>query len=390
MLFRFSLYGFLKNQRYFEPFLVLLLLDAGLSFLAIGSLITLREGTIAALEIPSGAVADRFGRRRAMVGSFVAYLVSFPIFATASSYAGFATAMVLFGVGEAFRTGTHKAIIFSWLKRQGRSEDKTKVYGYTRSWSKLGSATSALIGAGLVLWSGSYEAVFWLAMVPYAVGLLNLATYPGELDRDGDLPPPPVGALLRTAFGQGFGPGPVRRLILESMAFDGLFASMKDYLQPVLLAIALAWTTDALDETQRTAVLVGLVYFGLFLLAAAASRHAHRLARPRAIWLAAAAAYGTLLVGIEAVAVVGFVALYALQNIWRPVLVSRIDDVSDSAAGSTLLSVESQARRLTTMVLAPLLGWAVDTTGAFWPLGAVGLVAAVCATLAPHDARPGD
>jgi uncharacterized membrane protein len=174
------------------------------------------------------------------------------------------------------------------------------------------------------------------------------------------------------------------------MAFDGLFASMKDYLQPVLLAIALAWTTDALDETQRTAVLVGLVYFGLFLLAAAASRHAHRLARPRAIWLAAAAAYGTLLVGIEAVAVVGFVALYALQNIWRPVLVSRIDDVSDSAAGSTLLSVESQARRLTTMVLAPLLGWAVDTTGAFWPLGAVGLVAAVCATLAPHDARPGD
>ena len=29
MLFRFSLYGFLKNQRYFEPFLVLVLLDKG-------------------------------------------------------------------------------------------------------------------------------------------------------------------------------------------------------------------------------------------------------------------------------------------------------------------------------------------------------------------------
>ena len=30
MLFRFSLYGFLKNQRYFEPFLVLVFLEKGL------------------------------------------------------------------------------------------------------------------------------------------------------------------------------------------------------------------------------------------------------------------------------------------------------------------------------------------------------------------------
>jgi uncharacterized membrane protein YfcA len=41
MLFRFSLYGFLKNQRYFEPFLVLAFLEKGLSFFEIGLLITL-------------------------------------------------------------------------------------------------------------------------------------------------------------------------------------------------------------------------------------------------------------------------------------------------------------------------------------------------------------
>ena len=35
MLFRFSLYGFLKNQRYFEPLLFLVLVDKGLSFTAI-------------------------------------------------------------------------------------------------------------------------------------------------------------------------------------------------------------------------------------------------------------------------------------------------------------------------------------------------------------------
>ena len=36
MLFRFSLYGFLKNQTYFEPFLVLAFLEKGLNFGMIG------------------------------------------------------------------------------------------------------------------------------------------------------------------------------------------------------------------------------------------------------------------------------------------------------------------------------------------------------------------
>ena len=39
MLLRFSLYGFLKNQRYFEPFLILAYLQLGLSFFEIGLLI---------------------------------------------------------------------------------------------------------------------------------------------------------------------------------------------------------------------------------------------------------------------------------------------------------------------------------------------------------------
>ena len=66
MLFRFCLYGFLKNQRYFEPFLMLVFLDRGLSFFVIGLLVACRDVTVNVLEIPSGVVADSFGRRRSM------------------------------------------------------------------------------------------------------------------------------------------------------------------------------------------------------------------------------------------------------------------------------------------------------------------------------------
>ena len=61
MLFRFSLYGFLKNQRYFEPFILLAFMQKGLSFAMIGLLIGFREICINIMEIPTGAVADVAG-----------------------------------------------------------------------------------------------------------------------------------------------------------------------------------------------------------------------------------------------------------------------------------------------------------------------------------------
>jgi len=134
MLLRFSLYGFLKNQRYFEPFLILVFLEKGLSFFMIGLLIAFREVMINLFEVPSGLVADLYGRRRAMITSFAAYVVSFVVFALSQRLAPLFLAMLFFAIGEAFRTGTHKAMIFAWLRQQGREHERTRVYGYTRSW----------------------------------------------------------------------------------------------------------------------------------------------------------------------------------------------------------------------------------------------------------------
>ena len=146
MLFRFSLYGFLKNQRYFEPFLVLALLEKGLGFFEIGLLIGFRELTVNVLEIPSGAVADVWGRRRSMIVSFSAYIVSFLALGWGTHLGFLFLAMFFFAIGDAFRTGTHKAMIFQWLRLEGRLDERTRVYGFTRSWSKLGSAVSVLLG----------------------------------------------------------------------------------------------------------------------------------------------------------------------------------------------------------------------------------------------------
>ena len=85
MLFRFSIYGLLKNQRYYEPFLILALREKGLSFFQIGILIGFREICINLFEVPSGTVADLYGRRLAMICSFSVYIVSFLLFGWSQS-----------------------------------------------------------------------------------------------------------------------------------------------------------------------------------------------------------------------------------------------------------------------------------------------------------------
>ena len=62
---RFSLYSFLKNQRYFEAYFLLAMLAKGLGFAEIGLLVACREIVVNLCEVPSGAIADASASRAA-------------------------------------------------------------------------------------------------------------------------------------------------------------------------------------------------------------------------------------------------------------------------------------------------------------------------------------
>jgi len=393
MLFRFSLYGFLKNQQYYDPFLLLVFLEKGLSFAQIGLLIGFREICINVMEIPTGAVADVVGRRRCMIFSFLAYIASFLVFGLAGSIWALFAGMFCFSIGEAFRTGTHKAMIFDWLSRQGRADEKTKVYGLTRSWSKMGSAVSAVIAAVLVFLTGKFSSVFLLCIVPYVINIINFLTYPRYLD--GPTGRASVGRIVRSLYhtlAQSARSRPLRRLLAESMCFEGTFKVCKDYLQTIVKATALALPLMAgYQMQQRTAVLAGPVFLLLFLVSSWASRHAHVLAdragseQRGAVWLwwAYLAVFVAVTVtnglGFPGLSIPAFVLLAVIQNFWRPMLISRFADHADPERQATVLSIESQGKSLFAAGLAPLLGLAVDRMPLdmrFLPVGLVGVVIA--------------
>jgi len=396
MIFRFSLYGFLKNQKYYELFILLAFLEKGLSFTTIGLLMGFTALCIAILEIPTGAVADVVGRRRSMIFSFIAYIASFLFLGLTSRLGLLFVAMALFSIGEAFRTGTHKAMIFDWLARQGRDDEKVRVYGFTRSWSKIGSAVSAVIAAILVFTTGRYSNIFLFSIVPYLANIVNFLGYPTYLDgpRSESANIRGIAALLFRSLRRSVAIPSLRGLIVESMGFGGVFKVCRDYIQPVIRAAALA--TPLLvgrTDLERTAVLVGVIGIVLFSLESAASRHSDALARragspakgARWLWwmnLACFAALaGSLLLGPAALAgaIAAFVALAVLQNFWRPIQVSRFTAHADPAETATVLSIESLTKSIFAAIAAPGLGFAIDAMPPrykFLPVSVLGLVVA--------------
>lgn len=390
MLFRFSLYGFLKNQKYYEPFLILFFIDKGLSFFQIGLLIAFRELAVTIMEIPSGAMADCHGRRLTMAGSMAGYILSFIVFSFSSSIPLLFAAMFFFAIGDAFRTGTHKAMIFKWLENHGRLSEKTKVYGYTRSWSKAGTALSSILAAALVWKSGAYSSVFLFCIPPYLVNLFNLLSYPKDLEgsESGSSSIRDSFEMLKSTLKDAAAFGPLRRLIGETMGYEGVHKVTADYVQPVIAAMALSIPFfSGLRGDRGSAALAGGIYFLLALIGIFGARFSHRFVSwtgsdSRAVFLLWRWGFLAYLLMVPALlmrwyvaAVAIFICLELLQNFWRPLQVGRFDGVSKGSRRATVLSIESQAKSLSAMVYAPMVGFLADRLG-LWTVGAAGALVA--------------
>ena len=380
MFYRFSAYGFLKNLRFFEPFIILIFRANGLSFLQIGLLYSIRDLTNNLMEIPTGILADSFGRRRAMVLAFTSYILSFFVFYLFEDFYVYALAMVFFGLGEAFRSGTHKALILEYLKHHNMLDLKVSYYGRTRGASQLGSAFNSLIAAGLLFYTGNYRMMFLAAIVPYILDLLNLATYPKFLDGevllfDKNTLWTQTKATLKDFKGI-FTDRHAMRSILNSASFTALFKITKDYLQPILETFALALPILLfVSDVERSGMVIGVIYFFIYLLTSYASRNSDLVSQR--FGNLASAINMTFLVGVGFLFIAGlatwlnfviisilvFLGFYILQNLRKPMNVAYVSDQISQRVMASGLSIEAQFTTILVAIFAPILGALADTFG---------------------------
>lgn len=376
---KFSFYGLLKNLKFFEPFLYIFFLSLGFSYLQIGGLISIREITKNILEVPSGIFADHYGRKKSLQICFVLYIMSFVLFYFGNLYLIISLAMIIFGIAEAFRSGTHKAIIFLYLDKNDISEKKTEVYGRTRSYSLIGSAISALIGGFIVFVESDYRLIFLFSILPYILDFILISSYPDYLDgaKNNKL-------SFKILYSSGleslkkliFRLKDLRKGIINSGVYDGFFKVLKDYLQPVLKIeiISLPLFLNIAEE-KRLSVLLGLSYAVIHLISSYGSRNAFKLKNAFAesskilnlFYIVTALIIAfigiTINSGYTLIIIILFVLFYVLRSIRRPVMVDYIADIIEEKERATMLSIESQFRTLFIIITAPVIGYVADLWG---------------------------
>jgi MFS family permease len=396
--YKFCLYGFLKNLKFFDPFLILFFIDAGLSFLQIGTLYAVREISTNILEIPTGIAADSLGRRKTMICSFIFYIISFAVFFCSDSYLLFIPAMILFAIGEACRTGTHKAMIFEYLKINSWQDQKVHYYGDTRSWSQIGSAVSALIAAGIVFLSADYRYIFAYSILPYLVNLLLMISYPKELD--GVIKHHPDSTIMTKIIMvikdsiYSFINISTLRVISSLSVFSGFHRATKDYLQPVLAAFALSLPVFLVyEESKRTALVIGIAYFFIYILTAFASKKSGKSAAkfqhiivPLNISMILGLIMGVLIgifynLGLLIISILLFIGIFIIQNLRKPMGISYVSDMANPDILATTLSAESQATSLFSGIIAVVIGYCADRFGLGTAMIVVSLVLLVLTPL---------
>ena len=187
--FLFRLYGFslADELMLIYPFYAVMFVDYGLSGLEVSLLFAAWSGTCIVLEVPSGALADRFSRKRVMFAGELIRVTGYACWALYPDFWGFLIGFVLWGTEGALSSGAFEALVYDELKRLGRESEYVKVLGRTRSFRYAGMIAASVAAAAAV--GSGYEFLLWgsvAAVVLAGFLVLSLPEAPAaEATREG-------------------------------------------------------------------------------------------------------------------------------------------------------------------------------------------------------------
>lgn len=329
------------------PVSLLLPLERGLTVAEVALAMAAQGIVVIALEVPSGALTDAWGRRPVFIVSGLLAIAAYAVTFVAQSLAAFAVAWAISGVFRAMDSGPLEAWFVDAENARGAAREVPR--GLAAAGGVISSAIAAgsLASAGL-LWASPWGTEATLA-APYlaaiAVVVAQVVCARLLMDPARAEHAPTLGAWrdslvagVRVAFGSRL------RLLSAAMALVGVGVAALELLMPVRLE-------EFSDDASSAASVLGVVSsaaWGLAALGAALTTRALRRVGPARLTPALFVVEGLGLVVMAAatgvgVLVAGYWLCYLVHTSSGAMYDSLVHDRVADAQRGTALSVASMA-----------------------------------------------
>ena len=124
----------------------LFMLNRGLNLSQIGILLFLWSIMSLLLEVPTGALADHWSRKKMLILSGVFFSICYATWAFSSSFWLFLLGFLFRTLGGTFASGTLQAYVYDFLKLNNKEGEFEKVWGRGNALRTLGIGTAVLFG----------------------------------------------------------------------------------------------------------------------------------------------------------------------------------------------------------------------------------------------------
>ncbi|MGG6311628.1 MFS transporter [Paenibacillus macerans] len=127
--------------------------------------------TVVLLEVPSGVLSDKWGRKRMLLISAVLVCCEFLVLLYAANFWHFTLAVFLAGIGRSASSGSENALLYETLQRQGKAASFEKRLSRLNACDFLAAMLAALSGSWLAGRFG-LELNYWISLGSALTALL--------------------------------------------------------------------------------------------------------------------------------------------------------------------------------------------------------------------------
>ena len=329
------------------PIIVIFFQDHGLSLAQIMQLQAAYSLSVAIFEIPSGYIADLFGRKKTIVLSTLFSFFGFLIFSFFSGFNEFIIAEICVGIGGSLMSGSDTALMYDTLIEENEQKTYTKVEGKNYAIGNFSESIAGVVG-GLLAVNHLYLPVYLQTIILFFSIPISLSLIEPKVNKKLALSFQSIKNVLYFSL--------IKNLKLKWLIIFSSFMGVA--------TLSIAWLAQPFFQEINIPILYfGLLWALLNLTAGISSFNSHKFNSKNNIFkysIIMIVSFILLSIYQSLAGLIFIFIIYAVRGLVTPLLKNLININISSEKRATILSIRSFIIRISFASIAPFLGFIAD------------------------------